>query len=137
MSTSPTSSPGVHAELMWQIEGLKSPRNIPIGRSSGHSQLVVTRIYTDTWAIACCITSTRSLCLLRLCLLVCMHASSLLDPIDRRSEQLDRYDAVFLSPHKFIGGPGSPGILLMRENPYLLRPINFLCQGPRWAYFIN
>ncbi|XP_042515668.1 probable cysteine desulfurase [Macadamia integrifolia] len=41
--------------------------------------------------------------------------------IDMRSEQMDGYDAVFLSPHKFIGGPGSPGILVMSEDLYLLK----------------
>lgn len=33
---------------------------------------------------------------------------------------MDGYDAVFLSPHKFIGGPGSPGILLMSKVLYRL-----------------
>ncbi|KAJ7532981.1 hypothetical protein O6H91_13G028000 [Diphasiastrum complanatum] len=40
--------------------------------------------------------------------------------IDVRSGQLDGYDAVVLSPHKFVGGPGSPGILLMNKHLYLL-----------------
>ncbi|XP_073013441.1 uncharacterized protein [Typha latifolia] len=38
--------------------------------------------------------------------------------IDMRSGESDGYDAVFLSPHKFVGGPGSPGILLMRQDLY-------------------
>lgn len=38
-----------------------------------------------------------------------------------RSGEADGYDAVFLSPHKFLGGPGSPGILLMSDALYLLR----------------
>ncbi|ONK79954.1 uncharacterized protein A4U43_C01F12220 [Asparagus officinalis] len=41
--------------------------------------------------------------------------------IDMRSGQSDGYDAVFLSPHKFIGGPGSPGILLMSEALYKIK----------------
>ncbi|KAF8701640.1 hypothetical protein HU200_033479 [Digitaria exilis] len=40
--------------------------------------------------------------------------------IDMRSGQMDGYDAVFLSPHKFVGGPGSPGILLMNRALYRL-----------------
>ncbi|XP_078440334.1 uncharacterized protein LOC144710438 isoform X2 [Wolffia australiana] len=40
--------------------------------------------------------------------------------IDMKSGEEDGYDAVFLSPHKFLGGPGSPGILLMRDDLYLL-----------------
>ncbi|KAJ6737344.1 CYSTEINE DESULFURASE [Salix viminalis] len=40
--------------------------------------------------------------------------------IDMRSGEIDGYDAVFLSPHKFIGGPGTPGILLMSKALYQL-----------------
>ncbi|KAJ6353830.1 hypothetical protein OIU76_002787 [Salix suchowensis] len=40
--------------------------------------------------------------------------------IDIRSGEIDGYDAVFLSPHKFIGGPGTPGILLMSKALYQL-----------------
>ncbi|KAK1306282.1 hypothetical protein QJS10_CPA10g01353 [Acorus calamus] len=41
--------------------------------------------------------------------------------IDMRSGEIDGYDAVFLSPHKFIGGPGSPGVLLLSEALYGLK----------------
>ena len=41
--------------------------------------------------------------------------------IDMRSGEIDGYDAIFLSPHKFVGGPGSPGILLMRKVLYQLK----------------
>nr|ACM17550.1 NifS-like protein [Oryza brachyantha] len=40
--------------------------------------------------------------------------------IDMRSGEMDGYDAVFLSPHKFVGGPGTPGILLMSRALYRL-----------------
>ncbi|OMO56267.1 Aminotransferase, class V/Cysteine desulfurase [Corchorus olitorius] len=40
--------------------------------------------------------------------------------IDMRSGEMDGYDAIFLSPHKFLGGPGSPGILLMSKALYQL-----------------
>ena len=40
--------------------------------------------------------------------------------IDMRSGDIDGYDAVFMSPHKFIGGPGSPGILTVSKKLYLL-----------------
>ncbi len=32
----------------------------------------------------------------------------------------DGYDAVFISPHKFVGGPGTPGVLLFDERLYHL-----------------
>lgn len=38
-----------------------------------------------------------------------------------RSGMIDGYDAIYLSPHKFLGGPGTPGILLMSKALYLLR----------------
>jgi selenocysteine lyase/cysteine desulfurase len=41
--------------------------------------------------------------------------------VDMRSGDADGYDAVFLSPHKFLGGPGSPGVLLMASRLYRLR----------------
>ncbi|GMI98083.1 hypothetical protein HRI_003477600 [Hibiscus trionum] len=40
--------------------------------------------------------------------------------IEMRSGEMDGYDGIFLSPHKFIGGPGSPGILLMSKALYQL-----------------
>ncbi|CAL4974248.1 unnamed protein product [Urochloa decumbens] len=41
--------------------------------------------------------------------------------VDMRSGDEDGYDAVFLSPHKFLGGPGSPGVLAMASRLYGLR----------------
>ena len=35
------------------------------------------------------------------------------EPADAR---LDYKDAVFISPHKFIGGPGTPGLLIVRKS---------------------
>ncbi|CBI37550.3 unnamed protein product, partial [Vitis vinifera] len=40
--------------------------------------------------------------------------------VDMRSGEIDGYDAIFLSPHKFLGGPGTPGILLMSKILYRL-----------------
>ncbi|KAK9291869.1 hypothetical protein L1049_019819 [Liquidambar formosana] len=40
--------------------------------------------------------------------------------IDMRSGAVDGYDAVYLSPHKFLGGPGSPGILVISKALYRL-----------------
>ncbi|CAN6486916.1 unnamed protein product [Victoria cruziana] len=41
--------------------------------------------------------------------------------IDMKSGEMDGYDAIFLSPHKFVGGPGSPGILLISDALYRLK----------------
>ncbi|GJM87796.1 hypothetical protein PR202_ga03789 [Eleusine coracana subsp. coracana] len=52
-----------------------------------------------------------------------------------KSGEIDGYDAVFLSPHKFVGGPGTPGILLMNKGLYKLssQPPS-LCGGGTVAY---
>ncbi len=41
--------------------------------------------------------------------------------IDVRPGEADGIDALMLSPHKFLGGPGSPGVLLFHESLYQLR----------------
>ena len=41
--------------------------------------------------------------------------------IDMKSGEIDGYDAIFLSTHKFLGGPGTPGILLMNKSLYKLK----------------
>ncbi|KAH9327942.1 hypothetical protein KI387_000050, partial [Taxus chinensis] len=40
--------------------------------------------------------------------------------IDMQSGEMEGYDAIYVSPHKFIGGLGTPGILLMSKNLYIL-----------------
>ena len=39
-------------------------------------------------------------------------------PIDMRPGRQGGYDAVFLSPHKFAGGPGTPGLLCFQTHLY-------------------
>lgn len=50
---------------------------------------------------------------------ICLFSGPYVE-IDVRSGESDGYDAVFLSPHKFLGGPDSPGVLLMNKALYLL-----------------
>lgn len=57
--------------------------------------------------------------------------------IDVRSGESDGYDAVFLSPHKFLGGPGSPGILLMSKALYQLRSSAPSTSGGGTVHFVN
>ena len=38
--------------------------------------------------------------------------------IDMNKDEESYFDAIFLSPHKFLGGPGTPGILIFNENIY-------------------
>ncbi|KAI3506243.1 hypothetical protein L1887_28599 [Cichorium endivia] len=48
-------------------------------------------------------------------------ASAAYVDIDMRSGAIDGYDAIILSPHKFLGGPGSPRVLLMSNVLYKLK----------------
>ncbi|XP_047942761.1 probable cysteine desulfurase [Salvia hispanica] len=74
----------------------------------------VTGIVTDTRAIACLLHQYGAF--------ACFDfaASGPYTKIDMRSSKTDGYDAIFLSPHKFLGGPGTPGILLMSKILYRL-----------------
>ncbi|MHA1195907.1 MAG: aminotransferase class V-fold PLP-dependent enzyme [Promethearchaeota archaeon] len=38
--------------------------------------------------------------------------------IDMNKDDLSYFDAIFISPHKFVGGPGSSGILIFNERIY-------------------
>jgi selenocysteine lyase/cysteine desulfurase len=40
--------------------------------------------------------------------------------IDMNKDHKSYFDAIFFSPHKFLGGPGSSGILVFREDLYRL-----------------
>ncbi|GJT86607.1 pyridoxal phosphate-dependent transferase [Tanacetum coccineum] len=67
----------------------------------------------------------------RICSVLCLacfasleHSHALISQqdIDMRSAVVvDGYDAITLSPHKFLGRPGSPGILLMNKALYQLK----------------
>ncbi|KAH7566050.1 hypothetical protein JRO89_XS08G0074200 [Xanthoceras sorbifolium] len=65
----------------------------------------VTGIYTDTRSIATLLHQYGAF--------ACFDFAA-------RSGEMDGYDAIFLSAHKFLGGPGSPGILLMSKALYQL-----------------
>ncbi len=53
----------------------------------------------------------------------------------RDRDPLDHKDAVFLSPHKFVGGPGSPGVLAVRRD--LLRNAVPSMPGGGTVRFVN
>ncbi|GJX14782.1 pyridoxal phosphate-dependent transferase [Tanacetum coccineum] len=61
------------------------------------------------------------LCLACFTSLELSHALISQQDIDMRSAVVDGYDAITLSPHKFLGRPGSPGILLMNKALYQLK----------------
>ncbi|XP_077246656.1 uncharacterized protein LOC143886530 [Tasmannia lanceolata] len=91
----------------------------------------VTGIFTDTRALARLLHEHGAF--------ACFDfaASGPYVQIDLRSGELEGYDAVFLSPHKFIGGPGTPGILLMSKTLYYLRSAPPSTCGGGTVAFVN
>ncbi|KAK9291749.1 hypothetical protein L1049_019699 [Liquidambar formosana] len=98
--------------LRLQLESYQCTNRPMLGSFSACSN--VTGIYSDTRALARLLHQYGGF--------ACFDfaASAPYVEIDMRSGAVDGYDAVFLSPHKFLGGPGSPGILLMSKALYLL-----------------
>ncbi|KAK7399389.1 hypothetical protein VNO78_10571 [Psophocarpus tetragonolobus] len=99
--------------LKLQLESYKDTNRPMLGSFSACSN--VTGIYSDTRAIAQLLHQYKAF--------ACFDfaASGPYAEIKMRSGESDGYDGVFMSPHKFIGGPGSPGVLLINKGLYQLR----------------
>ncbi|XP_055817590.1 uncharacterized protein LOC129886772 [Solanum dulcamara] len=99
--------------LRVQLEFYKSTNRPMLGSFSACSN--VTGTYSDTRAIARLLHKNGAF--------ACFDfaASAPYAKIEMRSGEIDGYDAVFISPHKFLGGPGTPGILVMNKALYRLR----------------
>ena len=129
--------------LRQQLESYKYTNRPLLGSFSACSN--VTGIYTNTRALAkilhqhgafvcfdfaaryvhelhigCCVLVNSILRLYLIGLKFFVLISGPYVEIDMRSGEIDGYDAIFLSPHKFLGGPGTPGILLMSKLLYNL-----------------
>ncbi|MGQ0848686.1 MAG: aminotransferase class V-fold PLP-dependent enzyme [Actinomycetota bacterium] len=88
-----------------------STRPLRIGSFSAASN--VTGIITDTSAVSTLLHRYGALSFWD------FAAAAPYVGIDMRSNEngnLDYKDAVFISPHKFIGGPGTPGVLVARRD---------------------
>jgi selenocysteine lyase/cysteine desulfurase len=72
----------------------------------------VTGILTDVPAVARLLHAQRAAAFFD------FAASAPYVTIDMRPGREDGIDALFLSPHKFVGGPGSPGLLLFDQGLY-------------------
>ncbi|KAE9602777.1 hypothetical protein Lal_00049855 [Lupinus albus] len=99
--------------LKQQLESYEYTNRPLLGSFSACSN--VTGIYSDTRKIAQILHQYKGF--------ACFDfaASGPYVKIDMNSGKSDGYDAVFLSPHKFLGGPDSPGVLLMNKTLYQLR----------------
>ncbi|KAI6691885.1 hypothetical protein NL676_019595 [Syzygium grande] len=99
-------------DLRQKLESYRDANRPILGSFSACSN--VTGICTDTRAVAKLLHQFGAF--------ACFDfaASAPYAEIDMRSGEVDGYDAIFLSVHKFLGGPGSPGILLMSKVLYQL-----------------
>ena len=104
-----------HLDLDALLAALKNPayRGRPrIGSFSAASN--VTGLLTDTRSVARMLHAHGALAFFD------FAASGPYVKIDMKPGKPDGYDAVFLSPHKFVGGPGTPGLLCFQEHLYHL-----------------
>ncbi|KAI4317913.1 hypothetical protein L6164_025741 [Bauhinia variegata] len=99
--------------LKLQLEAYKDSKRPMLGSFSSCSN--VTGICSDTRAIAKLLHSYNGF--------ACFDfaTSGPYVEIEMKCGLSDGYDAVFLSPHKFLGGPCTPGILLMNKALYRLK----------------
>ncbi len=98
------------------LTGLKDPRYAgrpKIGSFSAASN--VTGILSDTRSIARMLHAHGAYAFFD------FAASAPYVKIDLRPGKPDGYDAVFISPHKFVGGVGSPGVLVFNPALYKLQ----------------
>uniref|UniRef100_A0A7N0TNJ7 Aminotransferase class V domain-containing protein n=1 Tax=Kalanchoe fedtschenkoi TaxID=63787 RepID=A0A7N0TNJ7_KALFE len=116
-------------DLRAQLDKYQSASRPLLGSFSACSN--VTGLQTDTRAIAKLLHEYGAF--------ACFDcaASGPYEEIDMRSGEVDGYDAVFLSPHKFLGGPGTPGILLMSKALYQLASSHPSTCGGGTVYFVS
>ena len=92
---------------------LKQYQNIPIKIASVTACSNVTGIKTAYHKIAKLVHQYNGLCF------VDFACSAPYVPIDMHPEMADEYlDAIFFSPHKFLGGPGTSGVLIFNKKLY-------------------
>lgn len=92
---------------------IKKYENRPIKIASIIGGSNVTGIKTDYHKLAALIHKYNGLCF------VDFACSAPYVDIDMHPENEDEYlDAVFFSPHKFLGGPGSSGVLIFNKKLY-------------------
>ncbi len=101
-----------HDALLRELKNPLYARRPKIGSFSAASN--VTGLLTDTRTLARMLHAHGAYAFFD------FAASGPYVKIDMKPGQPDGYDAVFLSPHKFVGGPGTPGLLCFQEHLYHL-----------------
>ena len=119
-SRSPTSSPSARTPTATSTRPSSRPSSCgtPTGRceiGSFSAASNVTGIVSDTYGIAALLHAPRRPVLLGLRRRARRTSTSRCTR-RRRATRTAYKDAIFLSPHKFIGGPGTPGVLVVRRE---------------------
>lgn len=91
-----------------------SDRRVKIGSFSAASN--VTGVKTDTLAVAALLHKYGALSFWDYAAAGPYIKIDMNPKIDGPDAHLVYKDAVFLSPHKFVGGPGTPGVLIAKRN---------------------
>ncbi len=97
------------AHLREQLEK-HADRTLKIGSFSAASN--VTGITTDTWGVSTLLHEHGALAFWDCAAAAPYDTVAMTDPDHPEGYK----DAVFISPHKFIGGPGTPGVLAVRRS---------------------
>ena len=103
---------GDEIDLDWLAEDLLS---VPAGRTKLASVTAasnVTGVRTPYRRIARLMHENNGLCFID------FAASAPYDAIDMHPNDSEYLDAIFFSPHKFLGGPGSQGVLIFSSQLY-------------------
>lgn len=97
-------------ELLKKLEEYKT-REIKIGSFTACSN--VTGVRTNYHKLARIMHENNGLCFID------FAANAPYDTIDMHPEdEMERLDAIYFSPHKFLGGPGSSGVLIFNKELY-------------------
>ena len=89
---------------------LQANRECPLVIGSFSAASNVTGIRSDVKAVTALLHAYNGLCFWD------FAAAAPYVGIDMSSNPQTALDAVFLSPHKFVGGPGSPGVLVVKRK---------------------
>ncbi len=109
-----------HVNMRELEEGLVRYAKRPIRIGSFSAASNVTGILTDTDAVAALLHKHGALAFFDYAA-AGPYVPIEMNPQARGGAPLAYKDAIFLSPHKFIGGPGSPGVLVAKKDLFVNR----------------
>ena len=108
-----------HVDLPTLEQALVAHANRPLRIGSFSAASNVTGITTDTVAVAALLHRQGALSFWDMAA-AAPYVGITMGPVDP-AEPLSYKDAVFVSPHKLIGGPGTPGLLVARKDLFTNR----------------